>query len=100
MKNYELIIEACHTDNEKIYRSKGHHKPEDFMKALREYGESSRFTVPEHVYTKTTPTNPDSWCSCHYYLVDKSVRGAYPATYVYEYIATSTVINFIAEEEV
>lgn len=24
MKTYELKIEACHTDNEQIYRSKGH----------------------------------------------------------------------------
>lgn len=85
MKQYELKIESCHTDDCKIYRSKGHQDPVKFMEALRAYGVTGRYTVPEHVYTKTTPAHPDSWCSCHYHLVEKSVRGAYPTTYVYEY---------------
>lgn len=86
MKTYELKIEACHTDNEQIYRSKGHHTTEDFLAALRDYGvDVTRFTVPQLVYVKTTPAHKDSWCSAHYKIVDKSVRGSYPCTYVGEY---------------
>lgn len=85
MKNYELIIEACHSNDCKIYRSKGHHNPDEFMKALREWGETGRFTVPEHNYTKTVPAHPSSGFNWHYSFVDSSVRGCYPTTYVWEY---------------
>lgn len=34
MKKYKLVIEPCHTDNDQIYRSKGHHSVEDFLCAL------------------------------------------------------------------
>ncbi len=86
MKTYELKIEPCHTDNEKIYRTKGHHSADDFLKALKEYGvDITYYTVPEQIYIKTTPAHKDSWCSAHYNIVDKSVRGAYPCTYVREY---------------
>lgn len=86
MKMYPLEIEPVHTDNEKIYRSKGHHSVEDFLFTLKEYGvDVTRFTVPELVYVKTTPAHKDSWCSAHYNIVDKSVRGCYPCTYVREY---------------
>lgn len=48
MKTYELKIEPCHTDNEKIYRTKGHHSADDFLKALKEYGvDITYYTVPE-----------------------------------------------------
>lgn len=86
MKKYNLKIESCHTDNERMYRSKGHHSTEDFLAALREYGvDTTKFTVPEHLYVKTTPAPKNSDYSCWYTVVDKYVRGSYPVTYVYEY---------------
>lgn len=102
MKTYELKIEACHTDSEQIYRSKGHHSTEDFLAALQDYGiDVTRFTVPQLVYVKTTPAANNSGYSCWYSIVDKSVRGAYPATYVGEYgqVYNKEVISRLKEEQ-
>lgn len=85
MKVYPLKIEICHTDNEQMYRSKGHHSVEDFEKALKEFGVYGKWSLPEHLYVKTTPARKNSDYSCWYAVVDKSVRGSYPVTYIYEY---------------
>ena len=85
MKTYPLKIERFHNGNEKMYRSKGHHSTEDFGAALKEYGVSGRWSIPEQLYVKTTPAPRNSDYSCWYTVVDKSVRGSYPVTYVYEY---------------
>jgi hypothetical protein len=85
MKTYPLKIEICHSDNERMYRSKGHHSTEDFVEALKEFGVHGKWSVPEQMYLKTTPAPKNSDYSCWYSVVDKSVRGSYPATYVYEY---------------
>ena len=85
MKIYPLEIEICHTDNERMYRSKGHHSTEDFVAALKEFGVRGKWSVPVHLYVKTTPAPKNSDYSCWYSVVDKSVRGCYPVTYIYEY---------------
>ena len=85
MKSYPLEIEICHTDDEKIYRTRGHHTTEDMVAALKEFGVNGKWSVPKQLYVKTTPAHKDSWYDCFYVVVDKSVRGSYPATYVYEY---------------
>lgn len=85
-KVYEISIEPAHTDNEKIYMSKGHHSIEDFVESLREYGvDPEDYSIPTHHYVKTVPAPKNSWYHCFYHFVDKTARGAYPATYVHEY---------------
>jgi hypothetical protein len=85
MKTYPLEIEICHSDDERMYRSKGHHPTEDFVKALKDFGISGKWSVPVQLYVKTTPAPKNSGYNCFYAAVDKGVRGAYPATYIYEY---------------
>ncbi len=84
-KSYPLVIQACHTDDELIYMSKGHHDPHDFMRALREYGESGKLSTPTHHWVKTTPAPKGSDYTCLYNFVEQGCRGAFPATYSHEY---------------
>ncbi|MGS0735528.1 hypothetical protein ACVBEG_02980 [Pseudomonas sp. GG8] len=85
IKVYPLEIEAVHTDDERIYMSKGHHNPHEFMKALREYGTSTQVCTPTHEMVKRVPAGRNSDHSCFFHFVDKGTRGAFPATYAREY---------------
>lgn len=85
MKVYPLEIEAVHTDDERIYMSKGHHDPQEFMRHLREvYGSTTVVGTPTHHWVKKTPANNGEyayWCN----FVEPGTRGAFPATYAHEY---------------
>ncbi len=86
MKTYAIEIESCHSPDEKMYMSKGHHSVEDFVKELIEYGvDPEDYSVPKHYWVKTTPAPKNSWYTCLYHFVEQGTRGAYPATYVHEY---------------
>lgn len=85
MKKYELEIEAVHTENQRIYRSKGHWSEEEFKQALIEYGiDVEDYTKPQHKLCKTVPVSKHSFNSCLYVFVEEAGRGVYPATYVWE----------------
>ena len=81
---YPLEIVAVHTDDERIYMSKGHHDPHAFMAALRDYGVTVEdFSMPSTHYVKKTPAR-DGVHSYWLNFVLSTVRGAFPATYTYE----------------
>lgn len=80
--SYPLDIENV-GDDTYIVMSRGHHDPHAFMRAVREAGYDWPLGVPTHHWVKATP------CRCgqhtkHYALLDKPVRGAFPATYAHE----------------
>lgn len=84
MKSYPLKIEAVHTDDERIYMSKGHHDPHAFMAAVREYGESMPLSTPTHHLVKQVPDRSEKG-SCSFHFVEAGCRGAFPATYTHQY---------------
>ena len=85
MKKYELEIEAVHTENQRIYRSKGHWDSEVFKQALVEYGvDPDEYSEVEHKLCKTVPVSRHSFNTCLYVFVEEAGRGVYPATYVWE----------------
>lgn len=85
MKKYELGIVAVHSEDQRIYMSKGHHSTEDFLKALEEYGEDmDGFTVPEYHIVKKVPAPKHSGYSFLLSFVKEGGRGSFPATYVWE----------------
>lgn len=86
MRKYKLEIDSCHSSDEKMYMSKGHHSKEDFIKALEEYGVNpDDYGKPTYHWVKTTPAPKNSWYTCLYNFVEEGTRGAFPATYVHEY---------------
>jgi hypothetical protein len=84
MKQYTLEIESSHSDYERMYMSKGHHPAEEFKKALLEYGEDDPMSEPEHLWIKRVPCNNGDY-AFYNNIVDKGTRGAFPATYVFEF---------------
>lgn len=85
MNSYNLEIEAVHTENQRIYRSKGHWNSEVFKQALVEYGvDPSEYTGIEHKLCKTVPASKHSFNTCLYVFVEEKGRGVYPVTYVWE----------------
>jgi hypothetical protein len=80
MIRYPLEVESVGSDTY-IVMSRGHHDLNEFMRAvIKDYGDWS-LGGAKHVWIKTTPTK-GGW---NYNIVDKSVRGAWPATYCWEY---------------
>lgn len=82
LPDYSLQIQNV-GDDTYIVMSKGHHAPATFMQAVRDYGLDWPLGMPSHHWVKITP------CRCgqhtrHYTLLDKPVRGAFPATYAHE----------------
>ncbi|MGC1333051.1 hypothetical protein [Pseudomonas sp.] len=80
MKNYPLEIESVGGDTY-IVMSRGHHDLEEFMaEATKEY--SGWFLGgPKHMWCKTTPVK-GGWL---YNFVNEGARGAWPATYCWEF---------------
>lgn len=84
MRTYPLKIEAVHTDDERIYMSKGHHDPHAFMTAVREYGESMPLSTPTYHQVKQIPDRSEKG-ACSFHFVEAGCRGAFPATYTHQY---------------
>lgn len=77
---YPLHVQSVGSDTY-IVMSRGHHDFTEFMtKAVTEYN-GWFLGGPKHVWIKTTPTK-GGW---NYNIVDKGVRGAWPATFCWEY---------------
>lgn len=66
-----------------ILMAKGHHDPHEFMRIVRLAGYQWPLGMPTHQWVKTVPSR-DPGYRCHYALVDKGTRGAWPATYAHE----------------
>lgn len=83
-KVYPLEIESCGADTY-ILRSKGHHEPDEFMRAVRAKGYDWPMGYPRHGWSKTVPvpsghTEEFGFCDSIYAVVPKGTRGAYPVT--------------------
>lgn len=82
MKNYPLDLRSVGEDTY-IVMSKGHHDIQEFMRqAVTEYP-SYALGGPEHVWVKTVPGR--GTYDCFYHIVPQGTRGAWPATYCWEY---------------
>ncbi|MEH6483087.1 MULTISPECIES: hypothetical protein [Pseudomonas] len=83
MKTYPLEIESVGSDTY-IVMSRGHHDLEQFMiAALAEYDDWN-LGGPEHRWIKTVPCRSGEFSSL-YMPVKEGTKGAWPATYCYEY---------------
>jgi len=80
MSKYPLEVESVGSDTY-IVMSKGHHDLDKFMSEVVKDYDDWNLGGAQHVWIKTTPTK-GGW---HYNIVDSSVRGAWPATYCWEY---------------
>lgn len=80
MRNYPLEVESV-GDDTYIVMSRGHHDLSEFMREAVEEFPGWALGGPQQVWCKTTPA-PGGW---RYSFVDESVRGAWPATYCWEY---------------
>lgn len=83
-KTYPLKIENVGEDTY-ILRSKGHHNPDEFMRAVRTEGYDWPMGYPRHVWCKTVPvpaghTEELGYCDAIYAVVPQGARGAYPVT--------------------
>jgi hypothetical protein len=79
---YPLDVESVGEDTY-IVMSRGHHDLEEFMAAAVESRPSWCLGGPVHVWVKTTPGH-----GTHdrlYNFVKQGARGAWPATYCFEY---------------
>lgn len=81
-KTYPLEIENCGEDTY-ILRSKGHHDPDEFMRAVRAEGYDWPMGYPVHVWHKTSRAGP-AWSEIIYVLTTPGTRGAYPVTIAHE----------------
>jgi hypothetical protein len=82
MQTYPLDPQSV-GDDTYIVMSKGHHEPGAFMRAVREAGYDWPLGAPKHTWVKATPCRCGEH-TCHYTLLDKPMRGAFPATYAWE----------------
>ena len=80
-KKYNLEVENVGSDSY-IVMSKGHHDEHVFMKEVRKCGYRWPLGMPKHVFIKVTPDNVEG--GVNYNIVDKSVKGSFPATYSWE----------------
>lgn len=82
MKQYPLEIENV-GDDTYIVMSRGHHDPDEFMRAVREYGSDWPLGMPEHKWARSVPTR-DPHRTCIYVFTEPHARGAFPCTYAWE----------------
>lgn len=82
-KTYPLAPRSV-GDNTYIVMSKGHHDPDEFMRAVRAEGYDWPLGKPEHKWVKTVPCRCGEH-SCHYYTSDKHMHGSFHATYAWEH---------------
>lgn len=79
-ENHPLEVESVGSDTY-IVMSRGHHDLDQFMaKAVEQY-EGWFLGGPKHLWIKTTPAKD----GVRYHSVEKGTRGAWPATYCWEY---------------
>lgn len=77
---YPLEVESVGSDTY-IVMSRGHHDLEEFMAKAVEDFHGWFLGGPQHLWIKTTPTKG----GCNYNIVKEGTRGAWPATYCWEY---------------
>lgn len=83
-KDYPLDIENCGGDIY-ILRSKGHHDPHEFMRAVRAEGYDWPLGFPRHEWHRTVPvrhgwTEENGDGDSIYTIAKPFTRGAYPVT--------------------
>lgn len=94
-EKYPLEVESVGSD-QYIVMSRGHHDLDAFMaKAVVEF-EGWFLGGPQHVWIKTTPTNG----GVAYNIVREGTRGAWPATYCWEFAENYLLYNGLGEDEV
>ncbi|HDS1727679.1 TPA: hypothetical protein QEM47_000391 [Pseudomonas putida] len=81
-KQHPLDVRSVGEDTY-ICMSKGHHNLEEFMKAAVADHPGWCLGGPEHVWIKTTPGH--GTYDCMYNIVPQGTRGAWPATYCWEF---------------
>lgn len=82
MRKYPLNVESVGGDTY-IVMSRGHHDLKEFMQAAVDQYSGWRLGGPEQVWCKTTPLRGEN--GVRYNFVNESTRGAWPATYCWEY---------------
>lgn len=80
MRKYPLEVESV-GDDTYIVMSKGHHEFTEFMTEAVTQFHGWFLGGPKHVWCKTTPCKGGSL----YNFVEPGTRGAWPATYCWEY---------------
>lgn len=80
MKTYPLEVESVGSDTY-IVMSRGHHDLELFMAKVMEEYRGWFLGGPAHMWCKTTPVD-GGW---RYNFVKEGTRGAWPATYCWEF---------------
>jgi len=80
MKTYPLEVESVGSDTY-IVMSRGHHDLEEFMVKAVEGFHGWFLGGPKHMWCKTTPTRG----GLAYNFVKEGTRGAWPATYCWEF---------------
>lgn len=78
MKDYPLKIENVGEDTYCLM-SRGHHPPDAFMAAVKEYRPNWSMGKPEHVWWKFVPAS-GGYFNGLYVEVKPGTRGAFPAT--------------------
>jgi hypothetical protein len=81
-ERYPLDVRSVGEDTY-IVMSKGHHDLDVFMNEVIQHRPSWNLGGPEHVWVKTTPGK--GTYDRLYNFVPKGTRGAWPATYCWEY---------------
>ncbi|WP_369991232.1 hypothetical protein [Pseudomonas xanthosomatis] len=81
-KQYPLDVQSVGSDMY-IAMSKGHHDLEEFMKVAVAEHPCWSLGGPAHVWIKTTPGH--GTYDCMYNIVPQGTRGAWPATYCWEF---------------
>lgn len=81
-KSYPLEIENVGGDTY-IVMSRGHHDPDEFMRAVRAEGYDWPLGNPTHHWMRTVPTRKAGY-TCIYAFAEQGQRGAWPATYAHE----------------
>lgn len=90
---HPLDVQSVGSD-QYIVMSRGHHDLEAFMAEAVKHFHGWFLGGPKHVWCKTTPTNEGS----AYNFVKEGTRGAWPATYCFEYADDYKRYNGLAEE--
>lgn len=80
---YPLEVESVGSDVY-IAMSRGHHDFEEFMAAAVSEYSGWFLGGPQHVWVKSVPDRTGEFTS-RYVFVEKGARGAWPATYCWEF---------------
>lgn len=80
---YPLEVESVGSDTY-IVMSRGHHDLEQFMAAVMVDYSGWFLGGPQHVWVKSVPDRRGEFTS-RYVFVERGARGAWPATYCWEY---------------